>query len=181
MSKEGATLVTFTSNTFCGKSEQMTGVVRKTIRPVISVAVTRLLACSVHSCSRHGVVAASFTSSRPGSLVALRKIFSLLYVHCFIHVGFLKQTEKGLVVRALCFSSYQTASSPLRLQLASRQFLDFRSGIVDVSVCLRCGASRLVFKGVQKSLLWLGILYISSDIKRHITWYYSAAPFPGTS
>jgi len=60
-----------------------------------STALTTLLADTVHSCSRHGVVAAALTSERPGSVMSLSQTFTPLGVYSKYQwlSKFLKRTE----------------------------------------------------------------------------------------
>ena len=85
--------------------------------PVVGTAVTRhLLAVflkSVHSCSRHGVVAARLTSERPGSVIPLSKniYFTASTFVASVTVDVSETDGKRLAVRAQCFASYQPAYS----------------------------------------------------------------------
>ena len=85
--------------------------------PVVGTAVTRLLLAvllnSVHSCSRHGVVAAWLTSERPRSVIPLSK-----NIYCTgsafiaaVTVDVFDSDGKRLVVRARCFAPYQSSYS----------------------------------------------------------------------
>jgi len=75
---------------------------------------------TVHTCSRHCVVAARFKSERTGSFIPLSKKFPPIGAQSYLQslCMFLKRTEKCLVARAQCFPPDQFISSHPRLHLA---------------------------------------------------------------
>jgi hypothetical protein len=124
--------------------------------PVVGKAITRnllaVLLNTAHSCSRHGLVAARFTSERPGSVIPLSKnIYCTGSAFIAAVTGDVCETDgKRMTVCALClFTPAQTAKA---LE-SDRSLMALNKEPISVRLSLSLDSSTRTSRRVFDSLL----------------------------